>query len=197
MTLRIAAAFAPGVNQDPTTWRYVVEYQETDSTWIPICVNGTSAVPAIPINGWWDLRTGERGDGSKHTGRNRFLFACEQVGAIGKCIEAGYRPWQKVNGKSLDGYHQTCVRLLRADFCGTSESHTVNGSSVNIYDNLGVQTDTEDWVAEGEWDKRGARCISPDATTADIANVGCRADLLDDACGLEFHHRTLMISERP
>src|SRR5690348_2032757 len=31
--LRVAAAFAPGPNEDPETWRYNVEYQETDGGW--------------------------------------------------------------------------------------------------------------------------------------------------------------------
>jgi hypothetical protein len=197
LSLRVAAAFAPAGNQDPTTWRYLVEYQEVDGTWWPICVNGTTPVPAIPVDGYWDLRTGNPGDGSKHTNKQRFLFACEQVGAIGKCIEAGYRPWQKVSGRSLDRYHQSCVRLLRADFCGTSVPHTVEGSVLNVYDNLGIQVDTENWFPEAEWDRSGARCISPLATTADIANVPCLDELLDDDCALGFTPHTLLITERP
>jgi hypothetical protein len=197
LTLRIAAAFAPGPNQDPTTWRYIVDYEEVDGTWIPICYNGTSAVPAIPVDGYWDVQSGHAGDGSKVTFGKKFLFACEQIGAIGKCVEAGYRPWQKVSGKSLDPFHQACVRALRADFCGTSIPHTVEGQVLNLYDKLGVQVDTENWLPEAEWDRHGARCISPDATTSDIDNVPCFDERVDDDCGTAFHHGTLMISERP
>ena len=198
LKLRIAAAFAPGANEDPTTWRYFVEYQETDHSWVPICVSGTTPIPAIPVDGYWDLHEGSPGDGGKITWGKKFLFACEQIGAIGKCVEAGYRPWQKVNGRSLDKYHQSCVRLLRADFCGTSESHTVDGFSVNIYDRLGVQTDTESWMPEAEWDHDGARCISMSATTPDLDNIPCMDELLEDDCAMGFgDHRTRMISERP
>jgi len=197
LNLRVTAAFAPGPNEDPETWRYAVEYQETDGGWEPICVNNMASVPAIPVDGYWDLDEGQPGDGSKITAGQKFLFACEQVGAIGKCVEAGYRPWQKVNHKSLDPYHQGCVRLLRADFCGTSVSHTTDGSLVNIYDKLDIQTDTEDWTPEAEWDRHGARCISPDATTSDIDNVPCFDELVDDDCALSFHHGSLQISERP
>lgn len=197
LSLRIASVFAPGPNEDPTTWRYMVEYLETDGFWVPICLNDTTPVPAIPVDGYWDLNSGEVGDGAKITRGQKFLFACEQVGAIGKCIEAGYRPWQRVNHTSLDRYHQTCVRLLRADFCGDSVSHTVDGSLVNIYDDLGIQLDTEDWQPEAQWTRSGARCINPGATTADIANVPCFDELVDDNCGLQFDHHTRMISERP
>jgi hypothetical protein len=197
LSLRVTAAFAPGGNQDPTTWRYLVEYQEVDASWVPICLNGDTPVPAIPVDGYWDLESGEAGDGAKLRKGQRFLFACEQVGAIGKCIEAGYRPWQSVDGESLDRYHQTCVRLLRADFCGTSVPHTVDGSLLNIYDNLGIQVDTENWMAEAEWNKDGATCISPDATTSDIANVPCFDELVRDDCGTRYHRKALMITERP
>jgi hypothetical protein len=197
LELQITGAFAPGPNEDPTTWRYTVEYRETDGIWVPICLNDTTQVPAIPVDGYWDLDEGQPGDGGKIKAGQKFLFACEQVGAIGKCVEAGYRPWQKVDHQSLDRYHQTCVRLLRADFCGTSVSYTVDGSLVNIYDKLGIQLDTEDWAPEAEWDKSGARCISPDATTANIDDVPCLDDLLRDNCALSFHHHTLLISERP
>ena len=197
LALRITASFAPGGNQDPTTWRYLVEYQEVDQSWVPICLNGDTPVPAIPVDGYWNLDSGQPGDGAKVKTGARFLFACEQVGAIGKCIEAGYRPWQSVDGSSLDRYHQTCVRLLRADFCGTSTPHTVDGSLLNIYDTLGIQVDTENWVAEAEWDRNGALCISPDATTSDIANVPCFDELVRDDCATTFHRRALMITERP
>jgi len=197
LSLRVAAVFPPGVNQDPTTWRYLVEYQETDGGWEPICVNDTNVVPAIPVDGYWNLDSGSPGDGGKVNAGAKFLFACEQVGAIGKCVEAGYRPWQKVGHTKLDRHHEACVRLLRADFCGDSVSHTTDGALVNIYDALGVQVDTETWFPEAEWDRHGARCISPDAPTPGLADAACRDALLDDDCALSFHHRTLLVSERP
>jgi hypothetical protein len=199
LLLRVANAFAPGVNDDPTTWRYMIEYRELNGAWVPICVNdeGTAAIPAIPVDGYWDLHEGNPGDGAKITSGAKFLFACEQVGAIGKCVEAGYRPWGKVGHRKLDGFHEACVRLLRADFCGTSVPHTVDGALVNIYDQLGIQDDTEDWAPEAEWDEDGARCISPDATTAGLADAPCLEELLDDDCATSFHHRTLLVSERP
>jgi hypothetical protein len=197
LDLRIAAVFAPGGNQDPTTWRYMVEYRETNNTWIPICLNGTTSVPSIPIDGYWNLDQGEPGDGSKIKAGTKFTFACEQVGALGKCIEAGYRPWLDIGNKSLDRFHQSCVRLLRADYCGDSVSHTIDGSLVNIYDDYGIQEDTENWAPEAEWDKDGARCISSEATNPLLADAACFDDLVEDDCATAFSHRTLLISERP
>lgn len=197
LALRVTQAFGPGPNDDPSLWRYQVEYQEIDGGWEPVCLNADVPVPAIPVVGYWNLDQGSPGDGRKIHAAAKFLFACEQVGAIGKCVEAGYRPWQRVGHRSLEEHHEACVRLLRADFCGTSVSHTVDGALVNIYDALGIQLDTEAWMPEAEWGDDGARCISPLATTADIANVPCLDELIDDDCATAFHHHTLLISERP
>src|SRR5207302_1954997 len=50
-------------------------------------------------------------------------------------------------------------RMIRADYCGDGTSWTVNGRRINVYDGLGVQTDTASWSFEAEWDAHGARCL--------------------------------------
>jgi hypothetical protein len=50
--------------------------------------------------------------------------------------------------------------MLRADYCGDGVPHTVNGTQINIYDNAGVQADTESWVIDGEWTPDGALCFN-------------------------------------
>jgi len=196
LVLRIADVTPPAAGD--TTWRYAVEYLELDGTWVPTCLDPDLAeIPAIPVDGYWNLDSGSPGDGGKVTAGNKFLFACEQVGAIGKCIDAGYRPWAAVGGSSLGPYHESCVRLLRADFCGNSVSHTVDGALVNLYDPLGIQLDTESWSPEAEWDRHGARCISPDAPTPGLSDTPCFDDLVDDDCATGFHPGSLLVSERP
>jgi hypothetical protein len=192
LTLRIAAVYPPATGD---VWQYRVDYRETDGSWVPVCADGATPVNAIALDGWWDVKSGDPGDGSKHVNGNRFTFACRDVGALGKCIDAGYRPWASVGGVSLDTYHQACVRLIRADYCGTSVSHTVDGQLVNLYDDLGVQVDTDDWLPEAEWAPDGALCISPH--TRAIDELACAEDLLAEDCATEFAAGGLLLSEAP
>ncbi len=43
------------------------------------------------------------------------------------------------NGRSLQDYHQVCVRMVHADYCGDGTSHTHDGTLINFYDRLGVR----------------------------------------------------------
>jgi len=147
---------------DDDVWEYQVMWS-AGGDWQPLCVdvNGNS-VPAIPVNGIWDHRRGVPGGGAKINDPSSFTFACEGMGAVAKCVfPIGYKPWKSVNGVSLDRWHQACVRLIRADFCGDGTPYTVNGQRVNLYDGVGVQQDTRDWLIEAEWDENGARCFNP------------------------------------
>ena len=179
------------------TWGYVIEYRETDGSWQPFCLDLDTMTnhPAIPIDGYWDFDSGTQGDGSKHTTAHRFVFGCTAIGAIGKCVEAGYRPWASA---ALDEHHQACVRAIRADYCGTSTPYTLDGKLINIYDGIGVQLDTEaDWPVEAEWTAGGASCISHDVRL--IALPPCFPDLQSEDCGADpqFEGDTLVITEVP
>jgi hypothetical protein len=56
--------------------------------------------------------------------------------------------------------HQACTRMVRADYCGDGRPFTLDGRVINVYDGLGVQTDTEQWTFEAEWSGQGAVCLS-------------------------------------
>ncbi len=155
-------AVTPGEGEDADVWTYRVSYREpSDGRWYPICQDARGGpVEAIPVAGRWDYRQGVPSvGGAKYDDPSVFTFACEGA-AIAKCIRFGYRPWASREGVSLAAHHQTCTRLLRADYCGDGGSHTVDGQWVNLYDTLGVQEDTEDWALEAEWDTEGARCVT-------------------------------------
>jgi hypothetical protein len=81
---------------------------------------------------------------------------------LAKCARWGYRPWQSYNGVPLAAYHQACTRMARADYCGDGESHTKDGTPVDIYDNLGLLVRGNDPLLhfEASWTPRGAYCIS-------------------------------------
>jgi hypothetical protein len=73
--------------------------------------------------------------------RDRLLITCTG-GAEGKCVRFGYKPWgTSPSGESLAPYYQTCVRLVRADYCGDGVGHTRNGTPIDIFDRIGIQAD--------------------------------------------------------
>jgi hypothetical protein len=186
---------APAPNEDVNL--YSLEYQGSDGTWLPVCINSAgSVVQALPVEGVWDYRQGVAGGGSKTEDPQRFTFAC-LGGAIAKCALWGYRPWASYNGVSLAPYHQACTRMVRADYCGTGQSYTQTGNRIDFYDELGIQQDTESWVFEAEWDPNGARCIySLNRTHSSLPCFDSRADLL---CGqqLSMSRGVLLRNETP
>lgn len=192
------------VSQDPApdddTWNYGVLFWDPQAqAWKPLCVDASgAAIPALAIDGTWSLAQGVAGGGAKTRDGKNFTFACKTVGAIGKCAAVvGYKPWRTFAGISLDRHHQACVRLLRADFCGDGTPHTQNGNRVNLYDGIGIQSDTEMWFPEAEWDEGGARCFDP--LNRSRAYVSCYGVLATVGCGDKSHFQsgTLLIDETP
>jgi hypothetical protein len=67
----------------------------------------------------------------------------------------GYKTW---TGRT--NHLAACVRLLRGDYCGDGTPSTVTGTTINLYDNVGIQSDAAAWKIEGEWTPAGVRCIT-------------------------------------
>jgi hypothetical protein len=136
-------------------WAYGVSFQN-DVGWQPLC--GDASITALAVMGTWNTSFGTIGGGSYTPSSTQFTFACRGK-TIAKCVELGYK---------LPVYQaqlESCVRLLRGDYCGDGTSYTVSGHIVNLYDSVQVQQDTEHWLAEAEWTPSGARCISLDRLT--------------------------------
>lgn len=95
--------------------------------------------------------------------RERFSVTCVS-GIEGKCLRWGYLPWRKapLGGASLAPYYESCIRLARADYCGDDQPTTRDGTSIDIYDRVGVQQPTPDLAEfhfEAGWGTRGAVCV--------------------------------------
>ncbi len=137
-----------------------------------------------PQTGEWSNICGPAPDGSTSafpvegvseaiSGSRSFTLTCTS-GAIGKCVRMGYKPWKMKNGESLRDYHEACVRMMRADYCGDGLGRTRNGTLINLYDRIGIQTpDPEPQAFEAAWGKDGAVCVRKTrieeiATLADI-----------------------------
>ncbi len=91
----------------------------------PLCSGGELATP---VPGAWTAAGDFRGASGE------FSFACPD-GVVLKCIDWGYPLWEP----AMADYHQACTRMARADYCGTGESHTVDGTPIDHYDLPGVE----------------------------------------------------------
>lgn len=162
-------------------------------------------VRAVPLQGRW--KTGGASGPGPVADPRAFTFACEGA-ALAKCVYLGYRPWRgavrrcdaagRCRDFPLAELHQTCTRILRADYCGDGESHTVDGMRVNLYDAAGIQTDTEDWAVEAEWTASGARCLRR-TRLGEPPPPACAARLGLPECGNPRHlgAEALLITEVP
>ncbi len=154
LDMRIDSA-AQGTGSNADVGMYGVSYNSS-SGWQRLCGSNTdgSAVLALAVPGVWNYNLGTTGGGGYTASTTQFTWSC-RAKTIAKCVELGYKTW---TGRS--NHLSSCVRLLRADFCGNGTSYTVDGNTVNLYDNVGLQADAAAWMVEAEWTATGARCIS-------------------------------------
>ena len=194
LAIRIDEAAAPtSANGDLWSYRFSAL---VSNEWRALCVTAAGA-PAFAdtVGGTWNLQEGVPGGGSYHPDTEQFTIAC-RGSAIAKCVELGYKPWNGIVTELA-----SCVRALRADYCGDGTPHTVNGTLINLYDNLGIQTDTVAWAAEAEWTPDGATCVSTkkatrfDQVTDERPSCYPRALKPEKSCGTGFSGGAAIITE--
>jgi hypothetical protein len=191
--LRIDSALQ-GTAPNAELWFYAVSYQ-TQAGWSPLCGLDTAGQPirAMPVAGVWSSVIGD--SASYGASALRFTFAC-RTRSIGKCIELGYKPY-----KGFANQLASCVRMLRGDYCGSGNTHTVDGTTINLYDQVGVQSDTAAWPVEAEWTPHGAHCVnSHNAARWQLASTvepSCVKPLMSATCGASFSAGTYLIDELP
>jgi hypothetical protein len=152
--IRDVAQAAPGSD----VWLYDLDVK-VDGGWKPLCLDNTGeATDAILLQNAWEP-SGQR---LAAPPEGVLTFACRGA-ALAKCVEFGYKPWASVNGVSLAEAHQSCTRMLRADYCGDGVPHTTNGTPVHVLDQLGIQNvdPIVQYVVEAEWGPDGAVCLNP------------------------------------
>lgn len=143
----------------------------------PVCgMTANTKVPqpvkALFVAGVWDTHWGQEGQGGKIATTQQFTIACRGIGAIAKCVDMGYKPWNPGH----DNLHQTCVRAVRADYCGDGASFTTDGRQIDISDYLAenatqgdeiqISSGSTDFNYEATWDTTGARCLEYPAARA-------------------------------
>jgi ADYC domain len=190
VSLRVdSAQLLPAPNND--VWAYGMSYQLAGTTtWSPMC--GSSATLAVPLSGTWNLGSGVVGGGSWTNSSTKFTFGCRGA-ALAKCVELGYKPWKIVNGVSLRNHHQACVRMIRADYCGDGKPWTQDGTPINIYDSLNIQTDAAEFKLDAEWVPAGARCIYK-LRDFQVNKPSCEMMKKLEGCGT-FKNGALLINE--
>jgi hypothetical protein len=179
-----------GPNAD--VWAYGLSYL-ADGTWSPLC--GTQAgapVLAVALAGTWNNGSGVTGGGAWTASSSSFTFGCRGT-ALAKCVEFGYKPWSTVGGTLLRDHHQACTRMLRADYCGDGTSWTADGTLINVYDDLDIQSDDASWLIDAEWTATGAVCTN-NIRNFHSGSPGCIAMLDDPDCG-DFSGGALLINE--
>jgi hypothetical protein len=104
------------------------------------------------------------------------------AGVQGKCVRFGYHPWRTTaDGKPLRAYFDACTRLMRADYCGDGRPWTRTGTSVDVWDDLGIQKsdsgDDAKYSFEAGWSPAGAVCVArtriPENITLDKLKEVC------------------------
>ncbi len=172
-------------NPDPANADVVLYEVSYGADHAPLCGHDAGGAPllATALANTWDPATGNRIDS-----KDRFTFAC-QGGALYKCVAAGYKPWKSVESASgpasLADLHQACTRMIRADYCGDGRSFTRDGTEIDLYDGLAIQTpaslDRASFAFEAAWGPNGATCVSKTRYPLP-ALPQCVIDRMSDSC---------------
>ena len=185
----------PGDPTGETTLYTLMGRDPATGAWANLCAPDADGLAmGFPLSGVWTA-TGEHVASSD----GAFSLTCTG-GALGKCVRMGYRPWQAAaDGTPLWAYHQACVRMVRADYCGDGTGHTRDGTPINIADRLGLQEfDPAPALRfEAAWGPDGAVCVRrvrwPDLTSLEglvRACPGRLADRVGTACTEEAARRS-------
>jgi len=156
---------------------YTIYTQDSNRHWQNLC-HGDANFPAkaLVLQGSWNVK------GQYQSDQKLVTVSCANQ-ALGKCVRFGYKPWGKFNNQPLRDYHQACLRLVRADYCGDGVGHTKDGTPINIYDRLGIQKPdvVTNMSFEAAWNPDGAICINHVRWPEDLAYVQhvCPSKLLN------------------
>jgi hypothetical protein len=185
---------------------YDLRIMAADGSETPLCRPDASGRPlGFPLAGRTDA-TGAL----VPTDDGAFEFVCAS-GAQGKCVRFGYAPWRTLSdGSSMRPLYDTCVRMVRADYCGDGRSFTRDGTVIGYRDSAGLATLTAEDIAteslafEAVWGPEGAICLarprlddvdSIDSIAASCPALASRAGAA--ACGPDAPGGVLVNYSRP
>jgi hypothetical protein len=155
--IRIAAVRVDPMN--PEIWLHDFRLADAQGVERPLCKPGPDGIAeGFPVAGRVnpDGTISEAADG-------HFELICTG-GAEGKCVRFGYRPDKPGPGSdaTMRDYYNSCVHLVRADYCGEGVGTTRNGMPIDVYDHIGVQprVSAPDFTFEAAFGPHGALCVA-------------------------------------
>ncbi len=124
----------------------------------PVCPPETGTDPpwVYVVAGTWDA--------SGHWTAGGFSVACPG-GALAKCIRHGFRPWAGDLGRAQ---HLSCIRMVRADYCGDGTATTRPGIQIRPIAAAGLPPGDR---IEAGWSPDGAVVVFRTRTDAGAAHV--------------------------
>ena len=151
--LRIAAVIA---DTRPGVLLHEIEARDPSGRWTNICgADRDDRRLALFVEGF-DLP-----DGRQVNAPGRLSITCT-AGVRGKCLRAGYLPWDDSRGPGTgQELFQTCTRMFRADYCGDGIGWTRNGMAIDLFDRENIQRPAVPATMpfEAAWGPRGAICV--------------------------------------
>ncbi len=194
-------AYTPAV---PCAWKWSCGPSGCFKTWscvgsrpeefTPICEKNIDGLinKSIPVAGQWNDCEGQ-GCGGKTPGTesSTFSLSCSDEGALAKCAERyNYKPWEDPFSTTKAPLHESCVRMVRADYCGDGVTHTYDGNWIDVYDRSGIQElDPEGeiemagttWGNDAIWNPNGAHCVVTGRFEQNDPTGGTLQDYVDNA----------------
>ncbi len=181
-TLRIDGMRADPQDPAGDVWLHRFSRRVGDGEWQNPCgADRDGLQEGMPIAGRWDA------DGTFHADTAHFALTCTG-GAQAKCVRFGYKPWkQAADGTPLAASYESCVRMVRADYCGDGQATTKEGMAIDIFDDHGIQQSEggADFRFEAGWSPQGAVCVAHTrvAENIDLEALATRCPRLRAALG--------------
>lgn len=145
-------------HERPDVLLHELSTKTAEGTWVPSCDPDAEGRKAgFPMRGRWE--------GGRFVADDSAWFLTCTSGSRGKCVLWGYDPWKSgPNGEPLADFYRACQQMVRADYAGSGEPHTRNGTTIDVADALGMQKhdmlDNPAFAFEAGWGVDGAVCVA-------------------------------------
>lgn len=155
---------------------YQIQYQQDGlldgAAWSSYC-KGPSGESQFSV--FYEGATWSPLDGARTQGANLITMTCE-TGSVATCMRWGYSPWNSAQGSqsaTAYDYHQACIHMKRASYCGDSRAHTVDGTRIIVSDTQDPPLNSGPLdTIEALWTPEGATCLS-NPRHPEIPFLGC------------------------
>lgn len=146
------------VTERPQVLLHALSTPDGKGGWRPVCeADGYGRQLGFPVAGRWE---GQNFIADKSS----WFLACTS-GSQGKCIAYGFDPWKTAaDGTSYLPLYRACQHMVRADYDGRGAAHTRDGTTIDMWDVLGIQNaeslDDPAYAFEAGWGPDGAVCVA-------------------------------------